>query len=151
MRRAEDHQPERPEEVGHGAGERRCEVVFGAIVPFEPRQHPGTELGFRRVGHQRGHDRGDLGTQRLPIERSQGIVRVPRPQLHAVDLVVQPEEVQMVGFGEVMVVAGHPEHRDDRSFNRGLEGLGEGDRRERLVDREQRTGEESRLLTGGDA
>ncbi len=146
VRGAKDHQAVGAQQLGEGSGERRRQIVPRPVVPPQPREDLGAEL---RVGGSVPHGvqhRADVAAERFPIERHQWCGGIALPEHQPRHLVVDGGQVNVVGFGEVVVVTPDPEDGHDGLRYSRFEKSGQGDRRECFVEREQRPGEESRLL-----
>ena len=70
------------------------------------------------------------------------------PHLHQVAAPVC--YVDVIGLGDVVVLGGHPEHRNDGTAQGLPQAVGQRDRAERLVQGKQWSPEEPRLLAGTD-
>jgi hypothetical protein len=140
-----------PEEIGEGAGEGRGIVPIRAVVTADPLQDVGSELGVRGRLLEALDSRPDFRPEVLLVQRPEGggVIAVPQPNL--VHFIGEIHDVNVVGFGEVVIVAGNPEHWSNGAVETLRQTSRQGDRGERLVEREEGAQEQSGLLTCSDA
>ena len=131
-------------------GERIGERGFRAVRALQPVQHRRLELGLGRAVPEPGERGGDLGASNLPSEWNEWRVGGARAQHDLLGIARGVQEPRVVAFREVVVVARDPEHGNHGHLARPFEPPCQGDRRQRLVDRVEGTGEETWLLAGRD-
>ena len=108
--------------------------------------HVRLAFGIGKRGIEGVERRPDLGAQQLAKQRQLWRLMRALAQHDLDQLAIAPEHRRVIGLGEIVIVSGDPEHRHHRHSALPLDAPGQGDRRQRLVDRVQRPGEKRGLL-----
>jgi len=148
--RRKNHQAARREERLQGGGEGVGQVHLGPVGRGEPVERASREFSVRKARPQaleRGRHFGPAGLAEEGQLR--GAAR-PLPEHDGLEVARGVDHRRVIGLREVVIVARHPEHRDHGDLPLPLQALRDGNGGEGLVDGVERTGEEARLLPGGD-
>ena len=138
---------QRVQGVGEGIGEGRLRPIGGR----QPGEDGTLEFAVGRAGSQLLEGRRHGVPAQLPPQRQLRRLGGALAQEDSRRFPAAVQEPRVVRFGEVVVVAGDPEHRNDRHAALLLEPAGQRDRGEGLVDRVERAREQTGLLARGDA
>ena len=149
--RPEHDQPVRSEKLGERPSEGRGHVVLCTIMAGQPPEDVRSEFRFVTVVDELRENGIDVVPELFAIERKRWGVVLSVPEHEPLDRVGRAQGIQMIGFGEVVVVSGHPEYRSYHSSQYVGAGPCHGNRGQRLVHGKQRSQEEARLLPSRDA
>src|SRR3954451_12409647 len=120
------------------------------VVAPKPRQGPVSKLRGGNIRSECLQDPFNVWSQPPPVHRRERRVGRARRECAGPKRSVTRYPASLAGFSKIVVIAGHPEDRNDRALPLSLEHPRECRGRERLVHGVERTSKEPRLLTGGD-
>ena len=127
--RAKHREPALREQAVQRPCARVGEIRVGRIGRLEPFEHGRLEFRVRKSGSERVERRAGILATGLAEERQLWCVVRPFAQHDVHDFAVAAQNLGMIRFGKVVVVAGHPEHRHHRDAALPLELSCDRDRR----------------------